>query len=201
MMYLKTVQDEIHEAPIQRKGNWLQTYSGNTFWPLDPIADEVDIFDIAHSLSMQCRFAGHCENFYSVAEHCCWIADSLSPENKLWGLLHDASEAYLVDVPRPVKYSLVGYKEIETNLMKVICEKFGLPEEMPKEVHEADNLILNNEMQQNMKTPPIKWDTDNGQKLDVKLKFWNPKIAEQQFLSRFNSIVKSQAKKEEVHAD
>ena len=68
-----------------RKGDWIQTYSAISFWPLDARAEEIEIADIAHSLSLQCRFAGHCEEFYSVAEHCCHIFDYVSEKNKLWG--------------------------------------------------------------------------------------------------------------------
>lgn len=170
-----------------RKGDWIQTYTGIAFWPLDAREEEIDILDIAHSLSMQCRFGGHCEEFYSVAEHCCHIYDLVSDKHKLWGLLHDASEAYLVDLPRPVKRSIPDYKEIENNLMKVICSKFELSEEMPAEVHEADMRILYDEAAQNMKTPPQPWD-DRIEPFGIKLQFWSPQRAKEEFIIRYIGV-------------
>ena len=66
-----------------RKGDWILTYSGIEFWPLDPRPEDVRIEDIAHALSMQCRFAGHCDRFYSVAEHSIRVADLVPREDKL----------------------------------------------------------------------------------------------------------------------
>ena len=114
---------------IQRTGDWMQTYTGRQFWPLDPRADEVDINDIAHSLSNMCRFAGHVRRFYSVAEHCVrvsWLAPVENPRLALAALLHDATEAYVVDVPRPLKRFLSGYKEIEDRVARAVEERFGL---------------------------------------------------------------------------
>ena len=112
-----------------RKGDWMQTYTGRQFWPLDPRPEEVVIEDIARALSMQCRFAGHCAKFYSVADHSVRVS-MLADENStlaLAGLLHDAAEAYVVDVPRPLKRFLPGYKEIEREVARAIEKRFGLP--------------------------------------------------------------------------
>ena len=93
----------------ERVGDWIQTMSGVIFYPLDPRPEEIRIEDIAHALSHQCRFAGHCREFYSVAEHSVRVSRELPQEFMLWGLLHDASEAYLVDLPRPIKrWSAMG---------------------------------------------------------------------------------------------
>jgi sialic acid synthase SpsE len=86
--------------------------------------EKITIEDIAHALSNQCRFSGHVERFYSVAQHSVLVA-SFS-KNKLAGLLHDASEAYLVDVPRPIKPEFPAYAEIEKNIMQVIAKKYDL---------------------------------------------------------------------------
>ncbi len=125
-----------------RKGDWMQTYSGGKFWPLDPRASEVNITDIAHALSLQSRFGGHTLGFYSVAEHSVHVARAASAENKLWALLHDASEAYVSDVIRPLKRFLAGFQEIEDRVQAVICEAFRLDPEMPAEVKALDNRIL-----------------------------------------------------------
>ena len=85
------------------KPGWVQTVTGKAFYPLKPDPSLISIEDIAWALSMQCRFAGHVLHFYSVAEHCVYISNSVPMEDALWGLLHDATEAYLTDVPRPLK--------------------------------------------------------------------------------------------------
>lgn len=111
-----------------RRGDWMQTFTGRKFWPIDPRADEVNIHDIAHALSFMCRFGGHCREFYSVAEHSVRVSRlANTPEPiGLAALLHDAAEAYVVDVPRPLKRSIVGYREIESRVARVIEQRFGL---------------------------------------------------------------------------
>src|SRR5579885_2784587 len=86
-----------------RHGDWIQTYCGVAFYPLDPRPEEILIEDIAHALSMLCRFTGHVKRFYSVAQHCVYVSHRCDPKDALWGLLHDAAEAYLNDISRPVK--------------------------------------------------------------------------------------------------
>lgn len=142
-----------------RHGNFMQTYSGRKFWPLDPRAEDVCIQDIAHSLAMQCRYAGHCIRFYSVAEHSVLIARWLLDEGcgsdvALCGLLHDATEAYLVDLPRPVKSDMPRYKAAEARVWCAIADAFHIPEYVPAIVHEADNRILADEVAQNMRWMP-----------------------------------------------
>lgn len=120
--------------------------------------DDLDIEDIAHALSNLCRFGGHTREFYSVAEHsvrCFWYVkeklgwDKSSPvmQDKIvvrQALMHDASEGYLVDVPRPIKRSpgFEGYLAAEANLEAAIAKKFGLFDEMHPLVKEADLVLL-----------------------------------------------------------
>jgi len=144
----------------ERKGDWIQTFTGIAFYPLDPRVEDIDILDIAHALSNMCRFTGHTKVFYSVAEHSCRVAEILPRELKLWGLLHDASEAYLVDLPRPLKrHTSLGsiYRSIEDTLMLTICNKFGLPPQMPKEVSIADDTLLATEARDLLGPRPIPW--------------------------------------------
>jgi len=128
-----------------RKGDWMQTYTGRQFWPIDPRADEIHIEDIAHALSMMCRYNGHCKIFYSVAEHSVLVSRSLPDDFALWGLLHDASEAYIADIVRPAKRFIAGYCEAEDKIMNAVCERFGLSSDMPAEVKRVDNAILADE--------------------------------------------------------
>jgi hypothetical protein len=81
------------DADPSRRGDWMQTFTGRRFWPLDPRGEDVLIEDIAHALSLLTRYGGHCTRFYSVAEHSVLLARAATPENALWLLLHDASEA------------------------------------------------------------------------------------------------------------
>lgn len=177
----------------ERHGSFMQTFTGRQFWPMDPRASEVFIEDIAHSLAMQTRYAGHCLRFYSVAEHSVLLAryfrrQGASVDVQLWALLHDASEAYLVDVPRPVKPFLAGYKAAEARVMRAICDRFDLAHEMPAEVHAADGAIIGNE-RANMAPCVAEWYA-TGQGLDgVYLRNWRPEVAELEFLAEFKRLM------------
>lgn len=171
-----------------RIGDWIQVFTGRAFYPTDPREDEIDIEDIAHALSRQCRYAGHIDQeHYSVAEHCVHISHALPDEYALSGLLHDAAEAYLVDVPRPIKRSLGGYVEFEERLEKVIFKRFGLPFPIPDKVKEYDNRILHDECRQLMKRPPQSWSLQ-GEPLGITIQCWSPNIAKFMFLLRFNEL-------------
>lgn len=175
----------IHQS---RKGDWIQTCTGIQFWPMDAIVEEVAIRDIAHSLSLLCRFNGHCNRFYSVAEHSIHVAHLLPQDLKLAGLLHDASEAYIADIPMPVKRNLPDYKAIEANLLKVIAERFGLPWPMPTEVHVADATLLATEKIALMGPEPAPWH-QMPDPVDPKLiQGWGPKEAEERFMDMFQAL-------------
>lgn len=109
--------------------DYILTYTKVKFTPTEPLAEDVKIEDIAHSLSMLCRANGHYSSFYSVGAHClnCYeeaCARRESARVKLACLLHDASEAYISDITRPVKKNLEEYQNIEDKLSAVIYEKF-----------------------------------------------------------------------------
>lgn len=190
----------------QRRGDWMQTYTGRQFWPLDPLPEDVFIEDIAHALSMQCRYAGHVTRFYSVAEHSVLIARCAPPEAKLYALLHDASEAYLVDVPRPVKGWLDNYGSIEQQVDTAVMKRFGvfrygmLPlGEVSEQVRVTttvkvlDTRILVDERSQVM-APGLSWDgIDDVEPLRVVIEGWAPERAEQEFLSMFHSLTNTKA--------
>ena len=129
---------------MNRIGDWIQTNSGVAFWPLDPRPEEIRIEDIAHALAHQCRFSGHTREFYSVAEHSVRVSLMCDPRDALWGLLHDASEAYLQDVARPIKQlpAMAEYRNAEERLQKVIGLKFGLHRQQPDSVSIADKIML-----------------------------------------------------------
>ncbi len=167
------------------RGDWIQTAGGRQFWPMDPRPDEVFIDDIAHALSMLCRFGGHCLRFYSVAEHCVLMARAATDRHTaLWALLHDASEAYLVDVPRPLKPFLIGYDEAEAKIMRAVEYRFKLHLGLPDIVKRMDHAILMDEQLQNMAPAPVKWSTD-AEPLGVRLKFWSPEQARLEFVEEY----------------
>jgi len=126
---------------------FIETYTGKKFYFTDPEPDMIDIRDIAHSLSLQCRFMGHVETFYSVAEHSVAVSCIVDKENALVALLHDAAEAYLSDIPRPIKKLLPQYMELEEQVSQAIYSKFFLnvSHESWKDVKDADNTQLKTE--------------------------------------------------------
>jgi uncharacterized protein len=144
---------------MPRQGDWCQMFTGRQFWPLDPRAEDIDPVDIIISLSRQCRFTGHTKYFYSVAQHSVLVARQLPEHLKLWGLLHDASEAYLVDVPRPLKKlpGFEAYREAEARVMACVCERFGIAVEQPREVTLADHRMLATEARDLMPDKPTAW--------------------------------------------
>ncbi len=165
----------------------MQTYTGRQFWPLDPSPHDVCIEDIAHALSRLCRFGGHTHQFYSVAEHCCLLHDTATAPSKAWALLHDASEAYIADVIRPIKPHLNGYRALEAAVMAAIYKRFGLSDIEPQEVKSLDDRIIADEAAQALGPPPAAW-VQKGLPIGVTLKFWAPDRAKMEFLSRFEAL-------------
>ena len=175
---------------MDRFGDWMQTFSGKQFWPLSPQPEDVDIIDIAHSLALQCRYGGHSARFYSVAEHSVLLARWLAVEGHsrstcLWGLMHDAAEAYVGDMVRPLKASIPEFKAIERRVMLAITQRFRMLPIQPVAIGHADNRILVDEKRQNM-APGLTWSTDALQPLGVTLQFWTPEQAKAEFLSEFS---------------
>lgn len=120
----------------------IRTYTGRFVDPFDMKPDDIDIMDIAHSLAHQCRFGGHTKRFHSIARHSINVTMEVDAPHKLAALLHDASEAYLLDIPTPIKKQLPGYSEAEDRLMHAVAAKFGFAWPMPEAVKSADRLML-----------------------------------------------------------
>jgi len=131
-------------------GHWVNTYTGKHFHYLDPQPEEIDIIDIAHSLSLTCRYGGHCKQFYSVGDHSIRVAEIVPDGLKLRALLHDAAEAYLTDLPRPIKYDIPEFRIRENIIQRTIEAKFGIktsrspliPDPDKKIIKWADNILL-----------------------------------------------------------
>jgi hypothetical protein len=173
----------------ERRGDWMETVTGRQWWPLDPRPEDVALEDIAHALAHLCRFGGHCSRFYSVAEHSVLVSLVVPHEHALAALMHDATEAYLVDVPRPVKRHLSNYKELEALAWSAIAARFGLAAEPPECVHDADNAVLLAER------AALKLDTGRpwnvpGTPARVPVVGVSPALARLLFLKRFDELTK-----------
>ncbi|MGN7610944.1 phosphohydrolase [Magnetococcales bacterium HHB-1] len=169
-------------------GAWIQTYTGKPFWPLNPRPEDIDILDIAHALSMLCRFNGHCKRFYSVAEHSVHISRIVEPKDAPWGLLHDAAEAYLTDMPKPVKQEILHYQKIEDRLLSVIAKHFGLSQTIPLDIKRSDRVMLATEKALLMAPEPAPWNTLPEPLDPGMIKCWSPNEAKTAFLDRFKAL-------------
>lgn len=172
----------------QYKG-WIGTYTGKAFSVMHPEMSKADIniYDIAHALALACRWTGHVRRHYSVAQHSVLVAKWLEENGydrttQKLGLFHDASEAYISDISRPVKEELSNYKQIEERLMAVILEKYNLPA-LWSAIKIADDALLVTEWRDLMRAGPRKWDYQpkaGAQKKTIRP--WWPTRAEFQFL-------------------
>lgn len=175
---LKTNNMKLQDA-ARANPNAILVHSKILFDVFNPISKNINIVDIAHALSNICRYGGHSPKFYSVAQHS--VLCSLVPgsyQEQMEALMHDSSEAYLADMPRPIKRNLPEYIRIENNLLEVIFKHFGLTFPLTERVHKIDNDILEFEY--------ISFfdDTDNNPNFD----FWTPEKAKEKFLERYNEL-------------
>ncbi len=167
--------------------SWIQTYTGRPFDPLALDHAAFDIRDVAHSLALQCRFNGHCRSFYSVAEHSVRVSRLCSEQTALWGLLHDLGEAYVGDLPRPVKREIPAFSEVEDRVLRAAARAFDLPWPMPDEVRRADDLILATEFRDLMGPGPGH-DTFAIEPLPETIVPVGPEEAERAFLERYAEL-------------
>jgi hypothetical protein len=167
----------------------MQTHSGRRFYPLDPRQEDLNLTDIAHALSHVCRFGGHCRHFYSVAQHSVLVASILPAPLKLAGLLHDATEAYLIDLPTPIKAALPGYKIMEAKLAGLIEAEFGVSFDHPA-IHEADRIALVTEARDLIDpSTPRQWGYADAP-LPFRISPQSPLVARDEFLRAFFTLTK-----------
>ncbi|MCF8011808.1 MAG: phosphohydrolase [Clostridiales bacterium] len=126
---------------------WIETFTGRRFWPLAPRSEDVVVEDIAHALSMLCRYNGQCRFFYSVGQHSLLCSELAQKQRSgirlaLLMLLHDASEAYVSDVTSPIKPFLNNFEEIENRVQKVIWKAFSIKEPDEIEIHKMKEIDL-----------------------------------------------------------
>lgn len=164
---------------------YIETYNGGRFYFLNPTPEMLNIEDIAHALSMTCRYTGHIKHFYSVAEHCVHV--SRMAKNPLEGLLHDASEAYITDIASPIKPHLYNYKELESGIMEVISKTYGFDWPLSADTHDADKAQLKTEARHLLKSGGKDWlhlfETERTR--GIMPKCWTPDQAKMAFLERF----------------
>jgi hypothetical protein len=167
---------------IHRQGEWLYTNSGKHFYPFDPHEDDICIEDIAHHLAHICRYTGACDQHYSVAQHSIHVSKLVLPANAMWGLLHDAPEAYVNDLARPYKRGIPIVSEIEDRIMQVIAKKYGLCWPMPEDVHH----IVHDEAKRLFRHPP-EW-INQFRSFDLHVSPWPAAVAKNRFLDRFKEL-------------
>lgn len=171
-----------------RIGDWMLTASGRQYYPLDPRPEDVHIEDIATALSKQCRFGGHTNVPYSVAEHSYHCSFLVAREHALQALLHDATEAYVVDVPRPLKIALGAvYSGIEQRNWLAICAALGVSCEMHPSVKAADDAMLLAERAQLMPMSGPAWNVP-GTAADIAIPAWSWYRARNAFLDRYREL-------------
>ncbi|MGO8184148.1 hypothetical protein [Rhizobium leguminosarum] len=174
-------------------GPTIMLRSGATLDFLDPDSSDFTIDDIAHGLSNICRYSGQCEDFYSVAEHSILVSD-VAREYAFEALLHDAAEAFLGDITRPLKQLLPDFRLIEKNVERVILSRFGLAPSLPEQVKVADLRVLAAEQAQIMPIGLNAWAFGAGiVPADVRVRFFTPQIAKLRFLERFDELTKQRS--------
>lgn len=169
--HIKQHSEDLHT------GQTIRTFNGHYVNVFNPDPATIDIEDIAHGLSQVCRFAGHTYQFYSVAQHSVMVADLVPHGMRLEALLHDASEAYMCDMPRPIKRNMPQYKEIEEVLMAAIAKKFKIKYPFHKEIKEADNHMLEVEHKHII--------IDRNQEM---FRIWSIEKSKMYFLARFKTL-------------
>lgn len=173
-------------SPQQKSDCWIITYTGRKFFVFDPDPDSINIKDIAHSLSLQCRYSGHCRTFYSVAEHSLRMSLENFPIRSDAALLHDAAETYISDLVTPIKKNIDFIRQTEAKILGAIWERFNIEpptDEEWGEVKKADMVMLLTEVRDLM---PMSFCIVNQEKpLNHPIKpVKNWERAEQMFLSR-----------------
>lgn len=165
---------------------YVSTFSGNRFYPLEPRIDHVAIEDIAHGLAYQCRFNGQTREFYSVAQHSLIVASLVPPPLRLAALLHDAAEAYLGDMVKPLKVLLPAFAVIEDQVSAIIAAAFGISFSDYGPIKRADLIALATEKRDLMPHSVERWAyLDDIRPLPERIMSMSPGEAKQKFLLEF----------------
>lgn len=160
-------------------------HSGEYFYFDRPEECSFKIEDIAHALSNICRYGGHCPEFYSVAQHSILVAEQVAPKYQLTALLHDATEAFIGDMVKPLKEYLPFYKEYEQKLEALISAKHGCMYPLPPQVKYADIQLLVTEQRELMGNSDP-WFGADAEALDIRIRPVHPTMAEYAFLQFYD---------------
>lgn len=179
----------------KRYGDFIQTYSGIKFYPFDPKIEEIKLCDIIHALSFICRFVGHSQYFYSVAQHSVLVAEKCPKPYKMYGLLHDAAEAYISDIAHPIKRNKMfqPVRELENNLLDLIFKNFNVvrTKESDEIIKNIDKRMLYTEKNFLMKDN-IPWGKNNENAYqpfdDIKIIPWDPEKSQLEFYKLFSEL-------------
>lgn len=177
---------------------WIQTYSGHAFDYSALAVDgkvPIDIEDIAHGLAHLCRFCGQCKRFYSVAEHSCLVRLRVrqlggNEIDEAHAMLHDGTEAYLQDIPSPLKYSepMWWYRELERRLVSQIYESFGLPSTAGPLILQADKDVLECERLQLLGEGDRPWEIYSNTPANMDIVGLSPVHAKKLFLENCEEL-------------
>jgi hypothetical protein len=172
----------------------INTYYGHTIDYINPDPNEIDIRDIAHNLSFENRFMGQTEEPYSVAQHCVlgsYAFDEMGlPDLAFRFLLHDATEAYLKDIPSPLKHLLSEpYRNIEDRFNEAIHQHFGIEYRKLPEIKSMDLAMIATEKEQLLPAATVEWPQLEGiLPVNMPIIFWSPKTAESAYLVQFKRL-------------
>lgn len=175
--------------PGHDRGAWMQTTTGKRFYPLDPHPSEVCIEDISHSLAQLARFNGHTSRFYSVAQHSCLVHDYMPDDLKFLGLMHDATEAYIGDMIRPLKYYNKFFQDVEERVWEAIRRKFKITKarKAMQVLKHWDNKICAAEKRDLHPQSEFWFGMPECEEVRP-ITPWSPRYAKGQFMRRFNDL-------------
>lgn len=184
----------MENTSIAKRNDYLETYTGMDIDVVNPDPTRIIIEDIAHALSNICRYGGHSSYFYSVGQHSIIVSREIErlgygPGIQLYGLLHDASEAYICDIPRPTKKNIIGYLEMETNMQNTIYKALDIEKpdtNITNIVTIVDYEVLQYEARRLMKKHS--WAKDNCIKIDADIKYMPMKEVKKEFLKMYEKL-------------
>lgn len=177
--------------PYAESDDWIPTPSGRPFWLMNPQPQDVNIHDIADTLAKVCRFGGRSQRFLSVAQHSVIVSQAVGADRdlQLRALMHDAAEAYVCDVPSPIKRLIPQWDAIECRVHCCIAAAFGYSPDIPPEINLADKRALATERRDNQAPQQFKWrETEGIEPFPFKISPWTIERAKVEFLSRFATL-------------
>lgn len=173
--------------------SYIVLYSGNLFWFNAPEKSLFTVEDIAHALANTCRFGGHCVEFYSVAQHSVEASYIVSPQHAMAALMHDAAEAFVGDMPSPLKMLLPEFKTLEKRIEAEVMRRFNINLPLPAEVKHADLRMLATERRDIMPVTSDLWSILEGVKpIARRIVRMEAKEAEEIFLARYYELYEAE---------